>query len=264
MDTTLGDRNHFLRTLITWCVIASFLLWLIYTVLMQAKLGLPIECFFMAQVFVVLFVAPYLAARAVHDDFLSTGFDVQYILSPISSGQRLLKLLLISQIPIVCWVFLSTGAALFVTRIPFMKASQMFVILVMYSMSAAAVGISGAQIFRDALFGAEFATVLWCVLIGGAFLLNPLKRYVDDLQPFIPPVLHLNPVIVVCCIFEGLDLFRNPLLYELTPVPSYVFYYPKPWYLVGVWQMVMGGCCFLGAWQIIRFRRDTAYGLQRG
>ncbi len=208
----------------------------------------------MAQVFVVLFVAPYLAARAVRDDFLSTGFDVQYTLSPISSGQRLLKLLLISQIPIVCWVFLSTGAALFVTRIPFMKASQMFVILVMYSMSAAAVGISGAQIFRDALFGAEFATVLWCVLIGGAFLLNPLKRYVDDLQPFIPPVLHLNPVIVVCCIFEGLDLFRNPLLYELTPVPSYVFYYPKPWYLVGVWQMVMGGCCFLGAWQISRSR----------
>lgn len=221
---------------------------------MQAKLGLPIECFFMAQVFVVLFVAPYLAARAVHDDFLSTGFDVQYTLSPISSGQRLLKLLLISQIPIVCWVFLSTGAALFVTRIPFMKASQMFVILVMYSISAAAVGISGAQIFRDALFGAEFATVLWCVLIGGAFLLNPLKRYVDDLQPFIPPVLHLNPVIVVCCIFEGLDLFRNPLLYELTPVPSYVFYYPKPWYLVGVWQIVMGGCCFLGAWQISRSR----------
>lgn len=254
MDTTLGDRNHFLRALITWCVIASFLLWLIYTVLMQAKLGLPIECFFMAQVFVVLFVAPYLAARAIHDDFLSTGFDVQYTLSPISSGQRLLKLLLISQIPIVCWVFLSTGAALFVTRIPFMKASQMFVILVMYSMSAAAVGISGAQIFRDALFGAEFATVLWCVLIGGAFLLNPLKRYVDDLQPFIPPVLHLNPVIVVCCIFEGLDLFRNPLLYELTPVPSYVFYYPKPWYLVGVWQIVMGGCCFLGAWQISRSR----------
>ena len=258
MDTTLGDRNHFLRTLITWCVIASFLLWLIYTVLMQAKLGLPIECFFIAQVFVVLLVAPYLAARTVHCDFLRASFDSQFTLSPLSPGKRLLKLLLISQIPMLCWVFLSTGAALFATRIPFMKASQMFVILVMYSMSAAAVGISGAQIFRDALFGAEFATVLWCVLIGGAFLLNPLKRYVDDLQPFIPPVLHLNPVIVVCCIFEGLDLFRNPLLYELTPVPSYVFYYPKPWYLVGVWQIVMGGCCFLGAWQISRSRRYAA------
>ena len=258
MDTTLGDRNHFLRTLITWFVIASFLLWLIYRMLIQAKLGLPIECFFIAQVFVVLLVAPYLAARTVHCDFLRASFDSQFTLSPLSPGERLLKLLLISQIPMLCWVFLSTGAALFVTRIPFMKASQMFVILVMYSMSAAAVGIWGAQIFRDALFSAEFATLLWCVLIGGAFLLNPLKRYVDDLQPFIPSVLHLNPVIVVCCIFEGLDLFRNPLLYELTPVPSYIFVYPKPWYLVGVWQIVIGGCCFLGAWQISRSRRYAA------
>ena len=257
MDTTQGDRNHFLRTFITWFVIASFLLYLIYTVLLQAKLGLPIECFFMAQVFVVLLVAPYLAARAVRCDFLNTGFDAQYVLASISSGQRLLRLLLISQIPMLCWVFLSTGAALFVTRIPVAKALQMFVILEMYSLSAAAVGVWGAQVFGDAVFSAEFATLLWCVLIGGAFLLNPLQRYVDDLQPFIPPVLHLNPLIVVCCIFEGFDIFRNPLLYELTPVPSYVFFYPKPWYLVGVWQIVIGGCCFLGAWQISRSRRYT-------
>jgi hypothetical protein len=255
MDATLNDRNHFLRTLITWFVIAGFLLYLIYRVLIQAKLGLPIECFFMAQVFVVLLVAPYLAARAVPCDFLNTGFDAQYALASISSGQRLLRLLLISQIPMLCWVFLSTGSALFVTRIPIAKALQMFVILGIYSLSAAAVGIWGTQVFRDALFSAEFATLLWCVLIGGAFLLNPLQRYVDDLQPFIPPVLHLNPLIVVCCIFEGFDIFRNPLLYELTPVPSYVFFYPKPWYLVGVWQIVIGGCCFLGAWQISRSRR---------
>ena len=255
MDATLSNRNHFLRTLITWFVIASFLLYLIYRVLIQAKLGLPIECFFMAQVFVVLLVAPYLAARAVRCDFLNTGFDAQYALASISSGHRLLRLLLISQIPMLCWVVLSTGAALFVTRIPVAKALQMFVILGIYSLSAAAVGVWGTQVFRDALFSAEFATLLWCVLIGGAFLLNPLQRYVDDLQPFIPPVLHLNPLIVVCCIFEGFDIFRNPLLYELTPVPSYVFFYPRPWYLVGVWQIVIGGCCFLGAWQISRSRR---------
>ena len=258
MDTMLSDRNHFLRTLITWFVISSFLLYLIYRVLIQAKLGLPIECFFMAQVFVVLLVAPYLAARVVRCDFLSPNFDAQYALTSISSGHRLLRLLLISQIPMLCWVFLSTGAALFVTRIPVAKALQMFVILGIYSLSAAAVGVWGAQVFRDALFSAEFATLLWCVLVGGAFLLNPLQRYVDDLQPFIPPVLHLNPLIVVCCIFEGFDIFRNPLLYELTPVPSYVFFYPKPWYLVGVWQIVMGGCCFLGAWQISRSRRYAA------
>ena len=257
MGTTRGDRNHFLWTLITWFSIASFLLYLIYSLLIQAKLGLPIECFFMAQVFVVLLGAPYLAARTVHYDFLSTSFDAQYVLAPISSGPRLLRLLLTSQIPVLCWVFLSTGVALFVTHIPFTKASQMFVILGIYSVSAAAVGIWGVQVFRDVLFSTEFASLLWCVLIGGAFLLNPLQRYVDDLQPFIPPVLHLNPLIVVCCIFEGFDIFRNPLLYERTPVPSYIFFYPKPWYLVGIWQIVIGGCCFLGAWQISRSRRYT-------
>lgn len=258
MDTTLNDRNAFLRTLIILFVIANFLLWIIYRVLMQAKLGLPIECFFMAQVFVVLLVSPYLAAFAVRCDFLNTSSDPQCALVPISSGQRLLRLLLMSQIPVLCWVFLSTGTALFITQVPFAKALQMFVILGIYSLSAAAVGIWGVQVFRDALFSAEFATLLWCVLIGGAFLLNPLQRYVDDLQPFIPPVLHLNPLIVVCCIFEGFDIFRNPLLYERTPVPSYIFYYPKPWYLVGIWQIVIGGCCFFGAWQISRFRRYAA------
>ena len=257
MDMPLDNRNGFLRTLITWCVIASFLLYLIYSVLIQAKLGLPIECFFMAQICVVLLVAPYLAACTVQGDFLNTSRDAQGALAPISIGHRLLRLLLISQIPILCWVFLFTGAALFVTRIPFAKASQMCLILGIYSVSAAAVGIWGVQVFRDALFSAEFATLLWCILIGGAFLLNPLQRYVDDLQPFIPPVLHLNPLIVVCCIFEGLDIFRNPLLYERTPVPSYVFYYPKPWYLVGIWQIVIGTCCFFGAWQINRARRHA-------
>ena len=258
MDTTLGARNHFPRTLIIGLVIASFLLYLIYRVLMQAKLGLPIECFSMAQVFVVLLVAPYLAARTVQGDFLNTNFDPQGVLAPISSGQRLLSLLLISQIPMMCWVFLSTAAALFLTRIPFAKALQMFVILGAYSLSAAAVGIWGVQVFRDTLFSVEVASLLWCVLIGGAFLLNPLQRYVDDLQPFIPPVLHLNPLIVVCCIFEGFDIFRNPLLYERTPVPSYIFYYPKPWYLVGIWQIVIGACCFLGAWRISVSRRYAA------
>lgn len=255
MDTMLVNRNHLLKVLATWLIIASFLLWLIYKLLIQAKLGLPIECFFMAQVFVVLLIAPYLAAYTVHSDALNASLDPHFTLSSTSSGQRLLKLLLVSQIPTVCWVVLSTGVALFLLHVPFVKVFQICVILGIYSLSAGAVGICGAQIFRDAIFAAEFATLLWCVLIGSAFLLKPLERYVDDLQPFIPPVLHLNPLIVVCGIFEGMDIFRIPLLYELTPVTSYDYRYPNPWYLVEIWQIVLGGCCFLGAWQISRSRR---------
>lgn len=258
MNMATINRNDFLKTLAIWLIIPSFLLLPIYQLLTRVKLGLPIECLFMAQVFVVLFVSPYLAARSIRSDFLSTGSTSTSSLLALSaipsSGGWLLKLLVLSQVPLLCWMFLSTGIALFVTDVPFVKALQMFVILGIYSLSAGAVGMCGAQVFRDAFFGAEVATLLWCVLIGGAFLLNPLGRYVNNLQPFIPPVLHLNPLIAVCCIF-GSDIFRNPLLYELTLVPSYDYRYPNPWYLVGVWQIVIGACCFLGTWQIGRFRK---------
>ena len=254
------NRNYFIKPL-SVCIIASFLLWIIYQLLMRIKLGLPIECFFMAQVCVVLLIAPYLTAYAVHTRFLSTDAAVSTRLltrNHIFSGQWLSRQLVMSQVPVLGWVFLSTFVALCVTSLPFTKALEMVGILGIYSLSAGAVGMCGAYVFRDALFAAEFATLLWCVLIGGAFLLNPLERYVDNLQPFIAPVLHLNPLIAVCGIFEGMDIFRKPVLYELTPVTSYDHRYPNPWYLIGVWQLGIGGCCFLGAWRMFGSRGSIA------
>ena len=228
---------------------------------MRIKLGLPIECLFMAQVCVVLLIAPYLAAYTVHAGFSGIRFNADaasptrlFTRNHSFSGQWLLRQLAISQVPVFVWVFLSTCIALFVTNLPFAKALQIVGILGIYSVSAGAVGMWGAYVFRDALFGAEFATLLWCVLIGGVFLLNPLERYVNNLQPFIAPVLHLNPLIAVCGIFEGMDIFRKPVLYELTPVTSYDYRYPNPWYLLGVWQLVIGGCCFLGTWRMFGSR----------
>jgi hypothetical protein len=256
MDTITWDRNRFLKTLYACIVTASFLLWAIYQLLMQAKLGLPVECFFMAQVCVVLLIAPYLAAYVIHTGFLSTHSGSLSVssaasllgLSPISSGWQLLRSLLISQVPLLCWAFLSTAIAFFVTNTPFTKILQMFIILAVYSVSAAAVGVWGAQVFKDALFGAECAYLLWCVLIGGAFLLVPVDRYIGNIQPIIPLALHINPLVAVCYIF-GMDPFHTPLLYDLTPIPSYLYAY-TPWYIVGFWQLLIGSCCFLGAWRI--------------
>ena len=258
---TINNRSYLIKPL-SACLIASFLLWIIYQLLMGIKLGLPIECFFMAQVCVVLLIAPYLAAYAVRTDFSGTRFNVHtaqlLTLSPIFSKKRLLRQLVMSQVPVLGWVFLSTLIALFVTNLPFTKALQMVLILGIYSLSAGAVGMWGAHIFRDALFGAEFATLLWCVLIGGAFLLNLLEHYVDNLQPFLSPVLHLNPLIAVCGIFEGMDIFRTPVLYERTPVTSYNYIYPNPWYLIGVWHLAIGGFSFLGAWWMCKHRGTIA------
>ena len=256
MNTAIWDRNRFLKTLFACIVTASFLLWAIYQLLLQAQLGLPVECFFMAQVCVVLLVAPYLAAYAIHTGFLGTCPDSPFAssatslfrLSPMSSGWHLLRTLLISQVPLLCWVFLSTAIAFFFTNTPFTKIFQMFTVLGIYSVSAAAVGVWGARLFKDELFGVECAYLLWCVLIGGAFLLVPVDRHIGNIQPIVPLVLHLNPLTAVCYIFE-MDPFHTPLIYDLTPVPSYLYAY-VPWYIVGFWQLLIGGCCFLSAWWI--------------
>ena len=251
----MNARNHILKVLLT-CVIASFLLWIAYRLLRHLGLGSPAECLFIAQVCVVLLTATYLAAYAVHTGFFRARFNASVAVStahllaltPISSGRWLLRQLVFSQIPVLCWVFLSTGATLFIIDLQFTAALKIYAILVIYNLAAGAVGTLCAQVFRDTLFGTECATLFWCVLIGGALLLNPLQRYVADPQPFIPIVLHLNPLIAVQGIFEGLDIFRNPVLYERTPVTSYDYRYPNPWYLVCVWQLGIGGCCFVGTW----------------
>ena len=254
----INNRNYFIKPL-SVCIVASFLLWIIYQLLIRIKLGLPIECFFMAQVCVVLLIAPYLAAYAVRTGFSGTRFNARLLtLSRLFSGEWLLRQLVMSQVLVLGWVFLSTFVALCVTDLLFTKALQMVLILGIYSLSAGAVGMLGAYIFRDALFGAEFATLLWCVLIGSAFLLNFLEHYVDNLQPFVSPILHLNPLIAVCGIFEGMDIFRKPVLYELTPVTSYDYRYPNPWYLIGVWHLVIGGFGFLGTWWLCKHRGTVA------
>ena len=237
---------HFHRyTLAITVLLASFLSWVIYLLLERAKLGAPAECFTFAQACVVLLVAPYLAACANRTEYHGNLL----LLSPISSRNLLLRTLVTSQVPLLCWVFLSTGFLFFAMELSFVKALQMLAVLGIYSLSAGAIGMWGAKVFRDALFGTEFVYLLWCALVGSMFLLTPLERYIDNVQSIIPLVLHANPLIAVCAILGEMDIFRTPLLYELTPIPSYLFAYP-PWYLVCFWQVLIGGMCLFGTWRM--------------
>lgn len=230
---------------------ASLLQWLTFQLLIHGNLGSSSECFALAQVFVVLLVASYLGASSVNTD-IQTPISAQILLlNPIYSVNHILKRLIISQLPLICWVLLSTSFSFLATEITLQKALVMLVVLILYSISAGAVGMWGARVFKDVIFGTEFACFLWAVLIGSAFILKPLSRYIDDIQPLISPVLHLNPLIAVCNIFDGIDIFRNPLFYELTPITSYVFSYP-PWYVSCFWQLVIGGVCFLWTWGLFR------------
>ena len=246
------EAKRYNRMIILICIsIASFLQWLTYQLLTQAKLGSSSECFALAQVFVVLLVAPYLAASREQSESRSASSAQLLSLTPISFGKRLLIRLIVSQIPLLCWIFFSTVFAIFFTDTSIVKALKMIVVLGIYCISAGAVAMWGAHVLRDNIFGTGLTYFLLCILVSSAFLLKPLGRYIDNLQPIIQPVLHLNPLIAVCNIFDGMNVFRNPLLYDRTPITDYVFSYP-PWYVCGFWQLVIGGCYFLWTWH--RFR----------
>ena len=246
------EANHSSKKGFIVCIgITSLLLWLTYQLLIHANLGSSSECFAFAQVFVVLLVAPYLAASREQSESRSASSAQLLSLTPISFGKRLLIRLIVSQIPLLCWIFFSTVFAIFVNDMSIGKALKMIVVLGIYCISAGAVAMWGAHVLRDNIFGTALTYFLLCILVSSAFLLKPLGRYIDNLQPIIQPVLHLNPLIAVCNIFDGLDIFRNPLLYDRTPITDYVFSYP-PWYVCGFWQLVIGGCCFLWTWY--RFR----------
>lgn len=231
--------------------IASLLQWLTFQLLIHANLGSSAECFALAQVFVVLLVAPYLAASSTNIDNRSLISTQMLFLSPIRSANPLLKRLIISQIPLLCWVLLSTSFSLLTTEASIGKVIAMLVVLTLYSFSAGAVGMWGVRVFNDVIFGAEFACFIWAILIGSAFYLKPFGRYIENIQPMIQPILQLNPLIAVCNIFDGMDIFRNPLFYTLTPLIDYVYSYP-PWIVSCFWQLVIGGGCFL--WTLVLYR----------
>lgn len=252
MNAIIAIKHHSKKSIFICIGIASFLQWLIYQLMTHAKLGSSAECFALTQTFVVFLVAPYLAASIGQSESRSAASVQLLSLTPISSGKRLLIQLAISQIPLLCWIFLSTSFAVFVTGMSIGKVLKMLIVLVLYSFSAGALGMLGARLLRDNIFGTAVTYFLLCILIGSAFLLLPLERHINDPQPIIQPVLHLNPMIAVFNIFDGMDVFRNPLFYKLARIiTDYDFSYP-PWYVVCFWQLLITVCCFLWTWQMFR------------
>ena len=251
MKTVIETERFSTKIFIISIAIASLLQWLVYGLLNHANLGSTAECFSLAQVFVVLLVAPYIASLNIGTENHILSSEQVFLLRPIPSVISLLKHLISCLIPLLCWVYLSTGIALIATEVTIGKSLAMIVVLTLYCITAGAVGMWSARVLKDVIFGTEFTYFIWGALLGSAFILKPLARYIDNIQPMFQPILHLNPLIAVCNIFDGWDIFRNPLLYELTPMTSYVYSYP-PWYVSCFWQLIIGSCCFLWTWQMYK------------
>lgn len=250
MKIVIGMKLHSIRVVLVCISIASFLQWLTFQLFVYLKLGSSLECFALAQTLVVLVIAPYLAASMTFSENHSTAFTSLLVLSPISIGKHLLIRLTISLIPIVIWVILSTFYSVII-GMSIGKALKMLVLLGLYSFTAGTIGMWSANILTDPIFGSLCTYLFLSILIGSAFLFMSLERYINDLQPYIQPILHLNPLIAVCNINDGMDIFRTPLLYERTPITSHDFSYPS-WIVIGCWQLMIGFSCFFGTLYVNR------------
>ena len=233
-------------------VIQSALLLGICQLLTRAKLGQFTNLIFLAEAILILIVSPCLACSALTKHHYSRLGDGLLSLSPIHSRTILVRLLIKSQIYSVC--FLAVTMLVFTvstSEILRYKVLLLHLVFMVFLFVGASIAALSWRIFRHTLFAVELTHIVWGLLIGGVFLLSPLDRFLDNIQPIIPPFLHINPLIAVCHLLE-FDIFRTPALYELTPVPSYLFVYP-PWYVVCGWQVLIGiGCC------VFVFRRFPA------
>ena len=223
-------------------IVQSVLLLVICQLLIHAKLGRFTSLIFLAEAILILIVSPYLACNTLNKHFDMRVSDGLMLLSPIHSRTILGRILLESQIYSLC--FLVVAALVFTVStgdILRYKVILLHLVFIVYIFVGASIGALGWHIFRHTLFAVELTYLVWAFLIGGVFLLSPLERHLENLEPIIPPFLHVNPLIAVCHLLE-IDIFRTPALYELTPIPSYFFVYP-PWYQVCGWQMLIGFCC---------------------
>ena len=231
-------------------IVQSVLLLIICQLLFLAKLGRFTNLIFLSEALLVLIVSPYLACSGLNKHFTPLLSTNRLQLSLIDSRWIWMSIILGSQIYTFC--FLGFAALAFTILIPSISGIshldliQLQLVFGIYTVVAASVGGLWWRVFRHEIFAIEATYLGWSLLIGGVFLLAPLDRYLENLEPIIPPFLHLNPLIAVCHLLR-LDVFRTPHLYELTPIPSYMVVYPS-WYIVCGWQLLIGICCVALAW----------------
>ena len=226
-------------------ILQSALLLIMCQLLFLAKLGRYTDLIFLSEALLVLIVSPYLACSGLNKHLVPFLSGAGLKLSRVRPRWIWLSVIVGSQIYIFCFLGLATLVFTIlipsISKITHFEVLQLHLIFGVYVIVAASVSGLWWQVFRHKIFATEVTYLGWILLIGGVFLLAPLDRYLENLEPIIPPFLHLNPLMAVCHLLE-IDVFRTPHLYELTPIPSYRVVYPS-WHVVCAWQMLVGICC---------------------
>ena len=223
----------------------SLLLLIICQLLFRAKLGQYADLIFLSEAVIVLIIPPYLACSGLKKYFAPLLSTNSLQLSRMRPRWIWLSVILGSQI--YCFCFLALTFIIFTILIPSisdlkrLQVVQLHLVFGIYIVVSASVGGLWWRVFRHEIFATEITYLGWILLIGGVFLLSPLDRSLENLEPIIPPFLHLNPLMAVRHLLQ-IDVFRTPHLYELTPIPSYRVVYP-PWHIVCTWHILIGICC---------------------
>ena len=232
--------------------ILCLLLSVINQLLFRAELTDSLGTIFLSEILLALIASPYFSSRALADRFYDASSDDLATLSRMRTGGTFGPIVAGSQVPLICFVVLSASVfAIFdkssrdvstTVLLPYHAA------LLATVFSSALVGMLGWRIFCNEIHAVQFAYAMSLLMVGGVFLLSPLDRYIGTLTiagriSIIPVFLSINPLIAVCQLLE-IDIFRAPNLYELTPLPSYLYVYPK-WYIVCAVQVLVGFCCLL-------------------
>ena len=226
-------------------IVQGALLVVICQLLFRARLGRYTDLIFLSEALLVLIVSPYFACSGLTKHLVSPLSEGALPLSRMLPRSVWLSVIVGSQIYTFCFLGLATLVFTIlipsISNISHFEVLQLQIISGIYVIVAAFVGGLWWSMFRHKIFATEVTYLGWILLIGGVFLLTPLDRYLENLEPIIPPFLHLNPLMAVCHLLE-IDVFRTPHLYELTPIPSYRVVYPS-WHVVCAWQILIGICC---------------------
>lgn len=257
-----------IRRILITVIILGLLLFTVNRLLSHAKLAHSLGTVFLSEILLILIVSPYLSWRALADQFSEVTSDKLLVLSRIRPGSTLGVIAMSSQLPLISFVVLSASAFVLVNKssgdVSYAKLLSYHVVLLAAVFSSALIGMLGWRIFCHEIYAVQFTYAASLLMIGGVFLLSPLNRYMGTLLVFdrfsiIPVFLLINPLIAVCQLL-GIDIFRARHLYELTPLPSYLFVYPK-WYAVSGFQVLVGLCCLFSVSRlgiVSNFNHDKA------
>ena len=239
-----------MRRILITVIILGLLLITVNRLLSHAQLAHNLGTVFLSEILLILIVSPYLSCRALADQFSEVTSDKLLVLSRIRLEVTLAATAVSSQVLLICFAILTASTFALVNKssgdVSFAKLLSYHVVLLASVFSSALIGMLGWRIFsaRDLRRSVCIRRVTPNDRWGfSSFTAESLHGNVTGFDRFsiIPVFLLINPLIAVCQLLE-IDLFRTPHLYELTPLPSYLFVYPK-WYAVSGFQVLVGLCC---------------------